>query len=116
MKIQIGWRYRAGHLGEGEFEGVLAEPAGADLWREGGGGEVVMPRWKLRLDNGETIEVQEAELTVIEPRGIGAQAGPVACPACDGTGAKPKPGGVSVGLCGNCDGEGILYPEIDASA
>jgi hypothetical protein len=110
MKIQVGWRYRAVVLGEGEFEGLLLGPAGVDVWREGGG-EVHMPRWQLRLDDGSVIEVQEAELAVLNPRGLGDQGGPVSCPACEGKGSRPKPDGISLVKCGNCDGEGILYPD-----
>jgi DnaJ-class molecular chaperone len=111
MKIQSGWRYGATVLGEGSFEGVLEGPAGADVWREGGGGEVVMKRWLLRLDDGATINVQEVELTVIEARGLGAQAGPVACGACQGSGAREKPRAMTSAICGNCGGDGIAYPD-----
>jgi hypothetical protein len=110
MRIQQGWRYGAVVLGEGRFEGVLEGPAGADVWREGGG-EVVMKRWNLRLDNGDFFEVQEAELTVIEPRGLGRQPGPVTCASCGGTGGRPKPGGMTREICGKCGGAGIAYPE-----
>lgn len=109
MKIRAGWRYRAVVLGEGEFEGILLGPAGVDVWREGGG-EVHMKRWNLQLDGGETIEVQEASLGVIEPRSLGQQAGPVTCPTCKGAGSRQKPGGYATQRCGNCSGEGILYP------
>jgi len=110
VKIQRGWRYRAIVHGEGDFEGILGGPAGVDIWREGGG-ETVMARHLLHLDDGSTIEVQEVSLTVIQPRGIGPQAGPVTCPACEGSGVVPKPGKLVRGHCGNCGGEGILYPD-----
>lgn len=73
MKIQTGWRYRAVVLGDGEFEGVLGGPAGVDTWQERGG-EVRMPRWQLHLDEGQVIEVQEAELGVMDAQRIGTAA------------------------------------------
>lgn len=109
IRIQAGWRYRAVVQGEGEFEGTLLGPAGVDTWREGGG-EVHMKCWAVQLDNGETIEVQEATLGPINPRGIGRQLGPTICAACQGAGTRPKPGSLASQLCGNCSGEGIAYP------
>jgi hypothetical protein len=53
-------------LGEGEVEGVLVGPAGVDRWSEGGG-EALMPRWELRLDDGRVIDVQEAAPTLVNP-------------------------------------------------
>jgi hypothetical protein len=108
MKIQPGWRYRVVLMGEGEFEAVLLGPAPPDVWAEGGG-EVVMPRWQVRTDDGRVVDVQEAALTVINPRALGPQPGPVACPACEGTGARAKPGQLSKQPCPSCEG-GIAYP------
>jgi hypothetical protein len=108
MRIQPGWRYRVVATGEGEFEAVLLGPAPPDVWAEGGG-EVVMPRWQMRTDDGQVVEAQEAALTAITPRGIGAQPGPVACPACEGTGARARPGQITKQACPSCAG-GILYP------
>jgi hypothetical protein len=110
MKIQPGWRYGAVVLGQGRFEGFLEGPAGADVLSEGGG-EVVMKRWNLRLDDGDLLEVQEAELTVTEPRRLGQQPGPITCPACKGTGGRAKPRSLTREICGRCKGEGIAYPE-----
>jgi hypothetical protein len=113
MKIQIGWRYSATVLGEGELEGVLGVTTGTDLIPEGGGGEVRMTRWELHLDDGETVEVDEAALAPMQARGLGPQPGPVRCPACEGTGSRARPGRLSASFCGNCSGEGILYPDED---
>jgi hypothetical protein len=110
MKIKAGWRYGAVRLGVGRVEGDLESPAPPDIWQEGGG-EVVMPRWNLRLDDGQQVDVQEAELTVIEPRGIGTQPGPAACPTCAGTGGSPRPGAIAPSRCLSCDGKGVIYPE-----
>jgi len=109
MRMQGGWRYRSVILGEGEVEGVLVGPAPPDVWAEGGG-EVVMRRWRLQLDDGPLIDVQEATLTVIKPRGLGPHPGPVACSACQGTGSRPTRGRPTMSVCGNCGGEGISYP------
>ena len=108
MKIQPGWRYRVVVLGEGEFEAVLVGPAPPDVWKEGGG-EVVMPRWQLRTDNGQVVEVQEASLNVLPPGNLGPQPGPVQCPHCEGTGTVPKPGTLSKRACPSCE-SGVLYP------
>jgi hypothetical protein len=112
MRIKAGWRYRAVIHGEGEFEGVLVEPAGADVRREGGDSEVVMPRWVFRLDDGTLMEVQEATLTLLDPKnlGMGAAAGPFQCPACKGEGKKQQLGSGPPNDCVVCQGEGIVYP------
>ena len=108
MKIQTGWRYRASVPG-GELEGVLGVTTGTDVWPEGGG-EVRVARWELHLDDGRTVEVQEVALAPMERRGLGPQPGPFRCPACEGTGSRAKPKQLAASICGNCSGEGILYP------
>lgn len=110
LRIQPGWRYGAVVLGEGEFEGVLVWPAAPDVWREAGG-EIVMMRWTLRLDDGTLIEVQEAELTVMTARELGPQPGPVGCGACRGSGSRPRPGSMARAACPSCGGGGVSYPK-----
>lgn len=109
MRIQAGWRYRAVITGD-EYEGLLTEPAPPDTWQEGGG-EIVMQRWILTLDDGTSMDVQEVSLNPMQPRGLGPQPGPIYCPACKGKGSRPKPGGLTPSLCTLCGGEGITYPE-----
>lgn len=113
MRIQTGWRYRASVPGEGELEGVLGAMTGGGVIAEGGGGEVRMVRWELHLDDGQTVEVDEVALAPMRPRGLGPQPGPVHCPACEGTGSRARPGRLTASPCGNCSGEGILYPAAD---
>lgn len=110
LRIKTGWRYRAVVMGEGELEGVLGATTGMTVIPEGGRGEVRMARWELRLDDGETVEVDEAALSPMQPRGLGPQPGPVRCPACEGTGSRARPGRLTASVCGNCSGAGILYP------
>ena len=89
-------------------------PAPPDRWIEGGG-NTFTPRWEIRTDDDAVVNVQEAELRPMVPRGLGPQPGPVECPACDGSGTRAKPGRITPGLCQSCAGAGITYPDDPAS-
>lgn len=108
IRVEPGWRYTATIQGRGQVEGVVLSRAGADSWEDG---DVIMPRWSFKLDSGEVIEVQEAELGPIINSHLGEDRGPVVCAACKGSGIRPKPGSLSSQKCGNCKGAGISYPD-----